>query len=92
MGLPWTLSTGQLLPYENWAVAFEEITSAGILKLLRSPGIDSMESIPPAYVAWWAGTQPYSYSVRNPHRLFKTPGKLLICCKMYIADPVILNC
>jgi hypothetical protein len=24
----------------------------GILKLLRSPGIDSKDSIPPAYVAW----------------------------------------
>ncbi len=24
----------------------------GIFKLLRSPGIDSKESIPPAYVAW----------------------------------------
>jgi hypothetical protein len=27
----------------------------GIFKLLRSPGIDSKESIPPAYVAWRAG-------------------------------------
>ncbi len=27
-----------------------------IFKLLRSPGIDSKVSIPPAYVAWWAGT------------------------------------
>jgi hypothetical protein len=26
------------------------------LKRLRSPGIDSKESIPPAYVAWRAGT------------------------------------
>jgi hypothetical protein len=26
----------------------------GIFKLLRSPGIDSKESIPPAYVAWRA--------------------------------------
>jgi hypothetical protein len=25
-------------------------------KRLRSPGIDSEESIPPAYVAWWVGT------------------------------------
>jgi hypothetical protein len=24
-------------------------------ELLRSPGIDSKESIPPAYAAWWAG-------------------------------------
>ncbi len=28
----------------------------GIFKLLGSPGIDSKESIPPACVAWWAGT------------------------------------
>jgi hypothetical protein len=27
-----------------------------IFKLLRTPGIDSKESIPPAYVAWRAGT------------------------------------
>ncbi len=29
---------------------------AGIISLLWSPGIDSRESIPPAYVAWRAGT------------------------------------
>ncbi len=29
---------------------------ARICKCLRSPGIDSKESIPPAYVAWRAGT------------------------------------
>jgi len=29
---------------------------ARICKRLRSPGIDSKESIPPAYVAWRAGT------------------------------------
>jgi len=29
----------------------------GILKLLRSPGIDSQESIPPTYVAWRSGTR-----------------------------------
>ncbi len=28
----------------------------GIFKLLWSPGIDSKELIPPACVAWWAGT------------------------------------
>jgi len=38
-------------PYDSRAVS-----RAGILKLLRSPGIDSKESIPPAYVAWRAGT------------------------------------
>jgi hypothetical protein len=31
-------------------------TRARICKHLRSAGIDSKESIPPAYVAWWAGT------------------------------------
>ncbi len=30
---------------------------ARILKLLRSPGIDSKASIPPAYVAWRASTR-----------------------------------
>jgi hypothetical protein len=29
---------------------------ARIFKLLTNPGIDSKESIPPAYVAWRAGT------------------------------------
>jgi hypothetical protein len=38
----------------------------GIFKLLRSPGNDSKESIPPAYVSWRAGTTPYSFSVPNP--------------------------
>jgi hypothetical protein len=28
----------------------------GIFKFLRSPGIDSKEWIPQAYVAWWTGT------------------------------------
>jgi hypothetical protein len=31
--------------------------SGGIFKLLWSPEIDSEESIPPSYVAWWAGTR-----------------------------------
>ncbi len=30
--------------------------SAGVFKLLKSPGIDSKESITLAYVAWRAGT------------------------------------
>jgi hypothetical protein len=34
---------------EYWTVIFR------ICKRLRSPGIDSEESIPPAFVAWWAG-------------------------------------
>jgi hypothetical protein len=31
-------------------------TRARIFKSLRSPEIDSEETIPPAYVAWWAST------------------------------------
>ncbi len=42
-----------------------------IFKLLRSPGIYSKESIPPAHVAGRGGTTTYSYSVPSPHRLFK---------------------
>jgi len=41
-----TPSTKHLLKW-NWAQ---------IAKPLRSPGIDFKESIPPAYVAWLAGT------------------------------------
>ncbi len=40
-------------------------------KLLRIPGIDSKEAIPPACVAWRAVRQTYSYSVPSPQRLFK---------------------
>jgi hypothetical protein len=39
----------------------------GIFELLSSPGIDSKESIPPAYVP---GGKHYSYLVPSPHRLF----------------------
>ena len=28
----------------------------GVFKLLKSPGINSKESIPPSYIAWQAGT------------------------------------
>jgi hypothetical protein len=45
---------------------------ARILKDLWSPGIDCKEWIPPAYVAWRAGTITlYSSSVPSLHRLFK---------------------
>jgi hypothetical protein len=33
------------------------LTGARIFKLLRSPRMDSKELIPPAYVAWRAGTK-----------------------------------
>ncbi len=52
-------------------------TRDGIFKLLLSPGIDSLELIPPGYVACVGilGSggpvrQPYSYSVSCPHGLF----------------------
>jgi hypothetical protein len=45
-------------------------TRARILKLVRSPRIDSKESIPPAYVACGGPVrQPYSYSVPSPNAL-----------------------
>ncbi len=34
---------------------FIKKTRARIFNLLRSPRMDSKESVPPAYVAWWAG-------------------------------------
>ncbi len=50
---------------------------ARIFKILRSPGIDSKESIPPAYVAWRAGTITLSLcSVPSPHRLFKNSSSV----------------
>ncbi len=41
--------------YAFWTVS-REIDRARICKRLRDPRIDSKESIPPAYVAWRAGT------------------------------------
>ena len=42
----------QLLCHDLWKRPIRAI----IFKRLWSPGIDSKESIPPAYVAWRAGT------------------------------------
>ncbi len=47
------------------------IERARIFKRLWSPGIDSKERIPPAYVAWRAGTITLFLLGPNPHRLFK---------------------
>jgi hypothetical protein len=44
-----------LILYSEY-ISSAEISRDGIIKLLKSPGIDSKESIPPAYVAWQAGT------------------------------------
>jgi hypothetical protein len=50
----------------------------GILKLLRSPGIDSKEAIPPAHVAWRAGpTTIFIVPARQATRLGESiPGLL----------------
>ncbi len=45
-------------------------TRARIFKLLRSPRIDSNESLSRAYVAWRPVKQSSSYSVPRAHRLF----------------------
>jgi hypothetical protein len=37
-------------------VVFEYLSRARICKRLRSPVIDSEDSIPPAYVDWWVST------------------------------------
>jgi hypothetical protein len=42
-----------------------------IWKLLRSPGTDFNELIPPAYLAWWAGaTTLFLLGSYSPHRMF----------------------
>jgi hypothetical protein len=55
------------------------------LKRLWSPGSDSKEWIPPASVAWRAGTiNLFLESVPSPHRLFKIPAlfaKILASCR-----------
>ncbi len=58
--------------FHLYSKGFEHAARAKIFKLLRSPRINSKESIPPAYVALPADTrQPCSYAVPSPHRLFK---------------------
>jgi hypothetical protein len=53
-------------------------TSAGIFKLLRSPGMDSK----PAYVAWQAGTTTLSDSVpAAPKDCSKIPAPEPTTCK-----------
>jgi hypothetical protein len=47
-------------PVSSLNIYYKDATRTRIFKLLRSPRIDSKESIPPAYVAWWAGTTTLS--------------------------------
>ncbi len=62
---------GQNLPHHR----------ARIFKLLRSAGIDSTESIPPAYVAWRAGTSTHCIPTRflAPTDCLKIPAQLKGC-------------
>ncbi len=46
----------------------------GIFKLLRSPRIDSKESIAPAYVAWRTGTITFPYAVPDAIDCSKIPA------------------
>jgi hypothetical protein len=48
-------SDAQKCPDPDWVI-LDPKHWPRIFKLLRGPGIDSKESIPPAYVAWRAGT------------------------------------
>jgi hypothetical protein len=47
-----------------------------------------MEPIPPAYVAWRAGTIPYSYSVPSPIDCLKIPSQF----KTTFYTPAIMEC
>jgi hypothetical protein len=54
--------------------------AARIFKLLRSPGTDSKESIPPAYVAWQADTTTlfllYTIPTQSEMVIFGSPVQL----------------
>ncbi len=66
------------LPRQKWKGKHNAVTSrARIFKRLRSPGIDSKEWIPPAYVAWRAGTiNLFLLGAYSPHRLFKNSSSV----------------
>jgi hypothetical protein len=54
---------------------------------LRSPKIDFKESIPPAYVAWQAGTTNlFLYSIPIPYRLFKNSSTESLTIKMFVEN------
>ncbi len=55
-----TSSINSSLPPVAYTKVVNNISRGGIFKLLWSPEIDSKESIPPAYVAWRAGTKALS--------------------------------
>jgi hypothetical protein len=59
--------------FQPFSLALWSGYRARIFKCLWGPGIDSKEWIPPAYVAWRAGTITLFLlgSYKAPHRLFK---------------------
>jgi hypothetical protein len=63
------------------SVSLCEGTRDSIFKPLRSPQVNSKESIQPAYVASRAG-QPYFYSIPSPRRLLKIPAH----CELQLLD------
>ncbi len=60
-------------PPKEWVGTHDH--EARIFKLFWSPGIDSKEWIPPAYVAWRAGTIIFSYSVPSHIDCLKIPAQ-----------------
>jgi hypothetical protein len=50
------LATAVQTDHEFNLLLYSRLSRAGICKRLRRPGIDSEDSIPPAYVAWRAST------------------------------------
>ncbi len=55
------------IPCWEQLIFFKRFTESDFLKLFRSAGIDSKESIPPA---WRAGTTTLLLLVPSPHKLF----------------------
>ncbi len=69
--------------YCNVSQATMQPLWARIFKRSWSPRINSKEWIPPAYVAWRAGTITLSYSVPSPHRMFNNSSSDLLARKNF---------
>jgi hypothetical protein len=69
-----------------------KFTRARIFKCLWSPGIDFKASLPPAYVAWRAGTITlFLLGAYSPHRFLKNSGPIIKsdnCCLFHVT-PII---
>ncbi len=78
--------------YMQYTYTVNTFSRAGIFERVWGPGINSKEWIPPAYVAWRAGTiTGYSYSVPSPHRLFKNSSSGLFWVLWQNLRPVVHN-